>query len=69
MRMTEQRKKLLRKLFMADIPAEAVSNKKNALDLEWLQKNGLAKFTHLDDDDEIKFWAITESGEAELYRR
>lgn len=68
MRLTEHRVKLLSKLMRSDIPAELVTNKKNRSDLEWLAESGLAHFTHLDDDEDIKFWAITEAG-VELYRR
>ena len=68
MKLTEHRRKLLIKLSRADIPAEAVTNAGNRRDLEWLQKNGLAEFTHLEDDDSIQFWAITDAGIKDLWK-
>lgn len=68
MRLTEHRRKLLRKLKMADIPAENVTNKGNKSDLEWLQTAGLVSFNTDEMDDTLQWWAITEAGEECLHR-
>ena len=66
MKITEHRRKLLRKLSMADIPAENVVNKGNRSDLEWLQNNGFASFNVDEMDDTLQWWAITKAGEDHL---
>ena len=69
MKLTEHRRKLLRKLSLTDIAAETVTNKGNKADLEWLQANGLVSFNTDEMDETLQWWAITEAGEAAIKKR